>query len=721
MYHKKHMAPVAPYLYTYRRMLVCLLPILVIFNSRLCAQQQVTDSLLTVLTHYSKEDTVRLNLLNDIAFSYYSFDPDKGLKMADEAIVLAKKLNDTLKLAESYSNKGTNYWAKGEDSTALRMYEQALHLHELMHDNQGAAKVYNNLGLIYYGLSNYPKAIDYHEKALAVFKQLKDSARIAASYNNMGIDYQYLSDYPKALEYYLETLQLYKLINNRQATANALGNIGIVYKDLKNYPKALEYHFKAMQLYRQAGNQRGIANTLGNIGIVYDFVDSTAKAVAYFQQALKISETMGDKRHVASDYQSLGEVYYNLGDYSKALDYLDKSLTMYEQLGDKNSTVICLNEISNIYMEAPDRILLQLGIHPSERYDKALVLLTRAQKLAKDTGAMDRQSETWQILSQVYEKQGDFKKALLAYRQYTILNDSVFNNRKEKEITRREIQFEYTQKEMQLKAAQEKKQALAAAALRQQQIIRNAVIGGSGILLMSAVVIFVFYKRRRDAEDQQKDAEFKATVADTEMKALRLQMNPHFIFNSLNSIGDYMVKNDMQKADYYLARFAKVMRLILENSEKKEIPLEDDLRALELYMQLESMRLSNKFTYEIKIDEDVNKETTLVPPLILQPFVENSIWHGIAPKEGKGKITIRIKKEENMINYIVEDNGLGRKRTMALSGEQVHSTKKSMGVKITKSRIDIINKIKKTSGSVELADLSEGMRVEVRLPLELSF
>ena len=721
MHHKNHMAPVAKCLYTSRRMWGCLLLMLLLFNSRLFAQQRATDSLITVLAHYSKEDTVRLNLLNDIAFSYYSFDPDKGLKMADEAISLAKKLNDTLKLAGAYSSKGTNYWAKGDNTDALQMYTQSLHLHEKLKDNIGIAKIYNNLGLIYFGLSNYPKAIDYHEKALAVFKQLKDSARIAASYNNMGIDYQYLSDYPKALEYYLETLQLYELINNRQATADALGNIGIVYKDLKNYPKALEYHFKALQLYKQAGNQRGIANTLANIGIVYDFVDSTAKAVACFHQALQISETMGDKQHMASDYQSLGEVYYNRRDYSKALDYLVKSLAMYEQSGDKNSTVICLNEISNIYIQAPDRILLQLGIHPSERYEKALVLLTRAKKLAKETGAMDRQSETWKILSNVYEKQGDFKKALLAYTQYTILNDSVFNNQKEKEITRREIQYEYTQKEMQLRAAQEKKQALAAADIRQQQIIRNAVIGGSAVLLIFAVVVFIFYKRRRDAEDQQKDAEFKATVADTEMKALRLQMNPHFIFNSLNSIGDYMVKNDVQKADYYLARFAKVMRLILENSEKKEIPLADDLKALELYMQLESLRLNNKFTYEIIIDKDVDQETTLVPPLILQPFVENSIWHGIAPKDGKGKITIRIKKEENMINCIVEDNGLGQKRASALGSEQNHSEKKSMGVKITKSRIDIINKIKKTSGSVELADLTEGMRVEVRLPLELSF
>ncbi|MGH2649367.1 MAG: sensor histidine kinase, partial [Ginsengibacter sp.] len=132
-------------------------------------------------------------------------------------------------------------------------------------------------------------------------------------------------------------------------------------------------------------------------------------------------------------------------------------------------------------------------------------------------------------------------------------------------------------------------------------------------------------------------------------------MNPHFIFNSLNSISDYILKNDVQSADIYLTKFAKVMRMILENSDQKEVTLKDDLKALELYMQLESLRMKDKFTYEIKIDESINAENTLIPPLILQPFVENSIWHGMQGKKGEGHILISIKKEGNMINCSVED------------------------------------------------------------------
>ncbi len=153
-------------------------------------------------------------------------------------------------------------------------------------------------------------------------------------------------------------------------------------------------------------------------------------------------------------------------------------------------------------------------------------------------------------------------------------------------------------------------------------------------IILISFLLFYSYKRRRDAKARQKEAELKAEIADTEMKVMRLQMNPHFIFNSLNSISDYIRKNNSEEADDYLSKFAKVMRMTLENSEQQAIPLEEDMKALELYMQLEAKRLNNKFTYEIKVADDIDKENTLVPPMIFQPFVENSIWHGIAQKGG---------------------------------------------------------------------------------------
>jgi LytS/YehU family sensor histidine kinase len=233
------------------------------------------------------------------------------------------------------------------------------------------------------------------------------------------------------------------------------------------------------------------------------------------------------------------------------------------------------------------------------------------------------------------------------------------------------------------------------------------------LLLLASGLLFRSYTRRRSAKTKQKEAELQAQVADTETKALRAQMNPHFIFNSLNSIGNYLLQNDTKAADDYLSRFAQLMRLVLENSEHKEVPLSRDLKALELYMQLESFRLSNKFSYAIHVEESIDPEELQIPPSLLQPLVENSIWHGIMPKKTKGHIGISIKSENGMMSCIIEDDGVGIKNAEAQNAGKGHV---SLGMKITRSRIEMLNLIKQANASIRWYPLENGTRVQVLLP-----
>jgi hypothetical protein len=278
----------------------------------------------------------------------------------------------------------------------------------------------------------------------------------------------------------------------------------------------------------------------------------------------------------------------------------------------------------------------------AEKYALASLELSKALNIVR------YQKEMYQLLSDLYNAEHDTGKAFAAYKTYISLRDSVMGEDKKSEIVRMEMKFD-----------QEKQQATASSEINRQRVIRNAIGGGGAVLLIAAMVSFGFYKRRRDAGQRQKEAEFSAQVSDTEMKALRAQMNPHFIFNSLNSIGNYISQHKLSAADDYLIKFSKLMRSILENSELKQVSLAKDLAALELYMQLEALRMEDKFSYKIEVGEDIDQENTLIPPLILQPFVENSIWHGIAKKAGKGRITVSIRKEGEMIHCVVEDNGVG--------------------------------------------------------------
>jgi tetratricopeptide (TPR) repeat protein len=691
----------------------CLLVVLCCCQT-LEAQQKKIDSLQKLLEVHSQEDTVRLNVLIGLSAAYQTEDPDKGLIMGDQAALLARRLSRKDKLASALSNKAWNFDSKGQDSAALEYFGQTLAIQQQEKNELGIARTRHNIGIIYFNLSDYPLALENQQKALDYFKQAGDKVKAAYCLNSIGVVYQYVSDYPKALEYYLQALSIYEQIKDTAGMAATLTNTGIFYKNIGKFDKAREDQQKAVTCYDRIGDKQGKANCLANLGVICDEKGDPSCALSYYQQALSLSRSIGYQSGIASNLANIGTVYIGLSDYSRALENLHQSLTIYQLSGEKEHTSEVLAELARIYANAPDTVLARRGVPPRRRYTKAFSLLDSSLAIAKEIGALERQELVWDYRREIREKQRDFAGALNAYKQYVLLRDSVSNTEKAKEITRKEMQFDFDKKQSLLQAEHDKQQALALAEINRQRVVRNSIIAGSLLSLLAALAIFVLYKKRRDAKYQEKEAKFKAQVADTEMKALRAQMNPHFIFNSLNSISDFISKNDIKQADYYLTRFARLMRLILENSESKEVSLADDLKALEMYIQLENLRLNKAFSYEIRVDKQIDRELTQVPPLILQPFVENSIWHGIAGKQGTGQILIDIRKEGEMINCVVEDNGVGRKK-------EKDSGSRSLGIKITTSRINIINKLKNSNASLTVTDLEQGLRTEVRLPLELRF
>lgn len=676
------------------------------------APAQQPDSLRAALAVHTQEDTIRLDLLNSLSYLYYQTDPEQGIHTATEALLLAGKLNRPEGRARAYRNRAINYWSQGRDTLALRDYAAALALYTESGNRNEKAKVYNGLALVYYNLGDFLTALMYHEKGLDTFKTLKDTASIARSYNNIGVIYLYLSDYPRALEAFLQTLSL---TEDDAGSGDALANIGLVYKNLENYPQALHYHRQALSIYRTAGNLQGEANTLGNIGTALDLMGRPTEALDAYQQALSINTKIGNKRRIAGDLTNIGVVYTGTGDYAKAEDFLNQAVAMYEHANAPANQSIALLYLAEVAEKKnPTGSLRQQGLH------KALQLQQKALGLAQQAGALERESEAWLSLSSTYEKTGKPLDALEAYRTHIGLRDSIYGAEKKQEITRMQLQFDYDKKEAILKAEFAGRQALAQQEIRRQKDRRNALGIGTAMLLVFTVAGYILYKKRRDADQQSKEAAFKAQVVETEMKALRAQMNPHFIFNSLNAISNFIGRNNLQAADDYLARFAGMMRMILENSEHREVSLADDLKALECYIDLECMRLGNSFRYEIEIDSNLDPENTMVPPLILQPFVENSIWHGLSGKKEGGKISIRIRGEDDLLCCTVEDNGTGyllaeHKTDIGLQ------QKRSMGTRITESRIAIAGRSANKEGGVLFTNLQQGLRVDVRLPLELSF
>lgn len=245
----------------------------------------------------------------------------------------------------------------------------------------------------------------------------------------------------------------------------------------------------------------------------------------------------------------------------------------------------------------------------------------------------------------------------------------------------------------------------------------------SAVFMVTAFTLAIRYRIRNIKNRERRKTELNKRIANIESQALRAQMNPHFIFNTLSSIQHYISNNNTDAALKYLSKFAKLMRKIMENSKLPMITVAEELNALNLYLELEIMRFDKKFEYIISTDPEIDQNYDRIPSMLIQPYVENAIVHGLLPKQGRGKITIALQKQEDTILCIIEDNGIGRENAKQFKKHRVQH--KSMGMSITQDRLDILNAGFNSNISCEIIDLFDkgepsGTRVRLIIPLEVN-
>ncbi|WP_373057606.1 tetratricopeptide repeat protein [Zunongwangia sp. H14] len=669
------------------------------------SQHKEIDSL-GILLNNTSEDSVKATILNELSYLNYTSNPEKGIETARQAIGIARKLNIPKLLGQAYTCLGHNYSSLGNSEKANKSYNKALTILESAKDSTGVIKIKFAKGLLYFSHARYAESTRNYKEVYQFFKQKGDSATMARVLGSIAINNMYRGAYSEALSINFKALDIYQHIGmeNSLNSAFILSNIGILYNHLEKYPKSLKYQQKAIGIYKREHYFLGVANSLLSIGNIYDSTNESQKAIDSYEKAYAIGKNIGNKKVTAASMTNLGIAYKRMHKDAKALKFLLLTDSIYRELQDPHNLAIVCNEVGEIYLHrnAQQNNDLRAG---KRYFEYALEFANKSQYLKQKIVALDN-------LARVYEIKGNFKEALERKSKAMALKDSLFSSEKTEEIAQLEAQYRLEEQKAILKAENQKKRAIAQAEIKRQKLYKNiSILGGSGIILF-AVIGFMLYTKKRDAVYQAIQAEYQTKVADVELKALRSQLNPHFIFNALNSINDYISHHKIEDANHYLTKFARLMRLILEYSAKKEITIKEDLEALELYLQLEKLRLNNKFSYFFYIEKSIHLEHTFIPPLLLQPFIENAIWHGLSGKKGPGLIGIKILDKKNHLLFTIEDNGVGRK----FNENQRKKGTSSVGIELTRNRIEIINNFNKTKGSVRLIDLDEGLRVEIEVP-----
>ena len=243
------------------------------------------------------------------------------------------------------------------------------------------------------------------------------------------------------------------------------------------------------------------------------------------------------------------------------------------------------------------------------------------------------------------------------------------------------------------------------------------------LFALLCLFVFLFIKKRLDKirKREVEKTELQNKIANTELKALRAQMNPHFIFNAINSVQYFMTSNDPESSQKYLSKFAKLIRYVMDNSKPAAIPLEKELEALRLYIDLEALRFENRFEYQIVVDERIDVNFVQIPSMLIQPYVENAIWHGLMHKKDNRKLDISITIHDSILTCAIQDNGIGREKSREIKSIESNTYHKSFGMSVTKERLEIISRLNNINPQVNIIDLYEngiamGTRVEISIP-----
>lgn len=606
----------------------------------------------------------------------------------------------------------TDYYYQRDIARAKRRNEAAIQYLE-MDSSQVLATtqslIWSDKAKIHIAFGEYEEAIATSITAIqrASLEQKNNEKALAIAYTNLGRVYSLKGHHQLAIEYLLQGIKQAEKTTSKDLQLQTYHQVGKAYLNLYNAEQALYFLNKAKALMPTTN-----ATLLLDLGAAYLQQADVAAATPVIEQGIELSKKQGLKRTQADGNWLLGELAYTNLDWEAADNEYYTALKQYRNIKDKLGEIRALKGQAKVKMQQNEP-------------KKAVVLLEKALKVLSTTSARTPLQLLYHNLANAFRLQKDYEQALAYYEKYTIVKDSIFDRDKTRAIA--EIQTKHNakvlKKEKKELEEKTKNQALQLE-LRNKEIniqqLRNNqnfyIILALGIGLGLAVVIGFLLLRQNGLKSQIRESEL-------EQRALRSQMNPHFMFNSLNSIQSLIAIGDNSAASIYLAKFSRLVRRILQNTRQTYIPMQQEIDFLDNYIELEQRRFKEAFDFEVDVTQIEDAHFVLIPPLVIQPFIENAIIHGLLRKKEKGKLLVIFEDyNQDFVKCVVKDNGIGRAAAAKFKSEKKHE---SLGIKITEQRLAYLTmKQKPNAPLIQVVDLTDetgnpaGTAVEILLPIK---
>jgi len=555
------------------------------------------------------------------------------------------------------------------------------------------SKSYTVLGDVYMNLKQYDLAVSNYKTALNNDKNTISQLKLAKAY-------QLNKQYQKSKKLY-NTILKYKNINTNQQISADEG-LGDVFSKTAQPDKALQYYQAALTLAKNNSKTTKARHLKTKISTVLESQGETKKAERYLIQSQSINSKTSPKQSAVENKRA-ADFYRRNKNVAKEVQLRKK---IVKNLEDAELEEVSTEDQNEILTKPQAKLDLGNAYLKQQNFKEAIPILEESAIEAESKNDIQTQKDAIQQLSQAYASLGDDNKALSNYKKYVSLVDKLYQQKEEeintivdlnRDLSEKQNRITSLEKDRELSESKyklfETEDKLTLENDRRQKLIIYALLAGLLLLLFSLFWMFRSNKQR------------KLTNNLLALKSLRTQMNPHFIFNALNSVNSFIAQNDERTANRYLTDFSTLMRSVLENSEEDFISLEKETELLGLYLKLEHSRFQDKFDYEFIIDKTIALNEFQIPPMLLQPYVENAVWHGLRYKKEKGFLKVELKKKDSeTIEIIISDNGIGRKKSAALKTDY-QKKKKSKGMQNIKQRVEILNQMYKDKVDVFIEDL----------------